>query len=117
MTHDPRSDQRPSTEPEAGGGSGHQDQSASPRSQVHRRWRRGQARQLSERTVRPGDRAISEVVTVLSEQLQDGLATGVGNAERLHAELLLDLLGLQFGRLLVHVRINQLADAAGHRVH
>ena len=52
-----------------------------------------------------------------------GTATGCSGcellaiAERLDAELLLDLQGLQLGRLLVHVGVDELADAAIDRVH
>ena len=48
----------------------------------------------------------------LPEQRQDILARAVGDAECLDAELLLDLDGLEPGRLLVHVGIDELADAA-----
>src|SRR5438045_1902556 len=41
-----------------------------------------------------------DVLDVLLEELQDALARGVGDAQRLDAELLLDLKRLQPGRLL-----------------
>src|SRR5262245_33712605 len=53
----------------------------------------------------------------LAEQRQQGLAVAVGDRQRLDTELLLDLEGLQTGRLSVHVGVDQLTDTAGHRVH
>src|SRR6185436_13525343 len=51
-----------------------------------------------------------------AEQRQDRLRVAVGDRQRLNAELLLDLKGLQTGRLLVHVGIDQCADALVDRV-
>src|SRR5581483_5398203 len=47
-----------------------------------------------------------------AEQRQDALAVGVGDAERLDAELLLDLQSAEACRLLVHVGVDQLTNAA-----
>src|SRR5687768_18181537 len=59
---------------------------------------------------------ISKLVPLL-EQTQDALARAVGDRERLDAELLLHLQGLQAGRLFVHVGVDELADAAFDCVH
>src|SRR5262249_39057718 len=47
---------------------------------------------------------------------QDALRRRVGDRERLHAQLLLDLQGAQAGRLFFHVRVDEAADAGGERV-
>jgi len=73
-----------------------------------------------ERTATP-ERAWPSIVQPcgwrLLEQPQDVLARGVGNAERLDAELLLHLQSLQLGRLLVHVGIDQGADTRLDGIH
>src|SRR6185312_2988107 len=51
-----------------------------------------------------------------AEERENVLARLVGNAERLDAELLLDLEGLQPGRFLVHVSIDELRNARRDRV-
>src|SRR5690606_37454581 len=51
------------------------------------------------------------------EERENRLRVAVGDLERLDAELLLDLQGLEAGRFLVHVGIDELADAALDRVH
>ena len=48
----------------------------------------------------------------LLEERQDALAVLVGDRQRLHAELLLNLERLQTGGLRVHVGVDELADAA-----
>lgn len=48
----------------------------------------------------------------LAEQREDLLAILVGNAEGLHAELLLHLKGLQPRRFLIHIRVDQRTNAA-----
>jgi len=66
------------------------------------------------RAVRTETRAFSPH---LPEELQDRLSTRIGDTQRLHAELLLDLQGLQLGRFRVHVGIDEAADTGVNRVH
>ena len=49
---------------------------------------------------------------LLTEELKDVFRVGIGDRQRLDAELLLGLERLQTGRLLVHVRIDETADTA-----
>ena len=51
-----------------------------------------------------------------AEELEDQLRVLVGDAERLDAELLLGLQCLQLGRGLVHIGIDERADAGCDRV-
>ena len=51
------------------------------------------------------------------EQLQDGLRTLVGDGERLHAQLLLDLECLQVRAFLAEVGVHEVADALLQDVH
>ena len=51
------------------------------------------------------------------EQRQDALGVRIGDRQRLDAELLLHLQRLQPGRFLVHVGVDELADAAVDGVH
>src|SRR5205814_8393253 len=51
-----------------------------------------------------------------AEERNDRLRTAVGDRQRLDAELLLHLEGLQARRFLVHVGIDQSADALVDRV-
>src|SRR5690606_30182835 len=57
-------------------------------------------------------RSLVQRLVVLAEERQDVLRRGVGDGERLDAELLLHLQRLQLGGLLFHVGVDQLADAA-----
>src|SRR6478736_1436367 len=70
----------------------------------------------------PGTRPAKNVAwTVLrlrlAEERQDRLRVAVGDRQRLDAELLLDLQSLEAGRFLVHVGVDELADAAVDGVH
>jgi hypothetical protein len=62
------------------------------------------------------DRPHFETPSPLLEEAQDGLRTRIGNGERLHAELLLNLQRLQSGRFLSKVGVDQVAQTFGQDV-
>src|SRR6185312_10850781 len=54
--------------------------------------------------------------TRLAEERDDGLRRLVGDRQRLHAQLLLDLQRLEHRALVGHVGVDQVADAGGQRI-